>query len=257
VIQRTAPTLSRLERGRLSKPRVVDVRAPLDRYGNAVDPARRDGILRLAGQAAEPEWFKKFSDVLGGSMTVDDAKRYIEFENDASVIRSYEPEMIPGLLQVRGYAEAVTDAFFPGRSAAERERFVALRLARQQVLERPHDPLVFDAVIGELALRRQVADETIMRDQIQALLDLSTGSNVTVRIAPIELGHPAAIGGLVMDLADPDENGVVYLESRGAPQFLQDDDTLDTFRQLHDDLVDAVLSVEKSRNFLEVLAKAS
>ena len=257
VIQRTAPTLSRLERGRLSKPRLVDVKALLERYGNAVDPARRDGILRLAGQAAAPEWFKKFSDVLGGSMTVDDAQRYIEFENDASVIRSYEPEMIPGLLQVRGYAEAVTDAFFPEHSPAERERFVELRLARQQVLERPNDPLVFDAVIGELALRRQVADEAIMRDQIQALLDLSTASNVTVRIAPIELGHPAAIGGsfVVMDLADPDENGVVYLESRGAPQFVQDDDTHDKLRPLHRDLVDAVLSVEKSRNLLEVLAK--
>ena len=183
-----------------------------------MDPARRDGILRLAGQAAAPEWFKKFSDVLGGSMTVDDAQRYIEFENDASVIRSYEPEMIPGLLQVRGYAEAVTDAFFPsiGCGAGTLRRAA---VARQQVLERPNDPLVFDAVIGEAALRRQVADEAIMRDQIQALLDLSTASNVTVRIAPIELGHPAAIGGsfVVMDLADPDENGVVYLESRGLP----------------------------------------
>ncbi len=58
VIQRTAPTLSRLERGRLSKPRLVDVKALLERYGNAVDPARRGGILRLAGQAAAPEWFK-------------------------------------------------------------------------------------------------------------------------------------------------------------------------------------------------------
>ena len=98
-----------------------------------------------------------------------------------------------------------------------------------------------------------------MRDQIQALLDLSTASNVTVRIAPIELGHPAAmLGGsfVVMDLADPDENGVVYLESRGAPQFVQDDDTLDKF---HASCTAtswiAVLSVEKSRNLLEVLAK--
>ena len=259
AIQRSAATLSRLERGRLQKPRIIEVTALLDRYATvkpaAVPNEMRDQILRLAAQAAEPAWFKAFRDVLGGPMTADDAQRYIEFESDASVVRSYEPEAVPGLLQTRGYAEAITDVFLTRYSTAERGRFVELRLARQQVLDRAVDPLHFDIVIGEAALRRRLTKAPVMREQLEALLRHAEGvrSNVTVRVAPIELGHPAVYGGpyVVMDLADPDENGMVYLETRREPQFIQSDDTVDEFRRLHRELTGAVLDATETQAFIK------
>lgn len=259
VIQRSAATLSRLERGRLQKPRVVDVTALLDHYASikpgSVGSDERPQILRLALHAAEPAWFTRFRDVLGGPMTADDAQRYIEFENDASVIRSFEPDTVPGLLQTRGYAEAVTDVFYADYSAAERSRFVELRLARQQVLDRPVEPLRFDIILGEVALRRQVGSVQVMREQLQFLLDHASGKrpNVSIHIAPIELGHRALFGGpyVVMDLTDPDENGLVYLETRGAPQFDQNDDRVDHYRHLHADLAGAVLDANRSRELVE------
>ncbi|MEJ3653507.1 helix-turn-helix transcriptional regulator [Actinomycetes bacterium KLBMP 9759] len=259
VIQRSAATLSRLERGRLQKPRVVDVTALLDHYiavkPGSVDDTGRSQLLRLARHAAEPAWFAEFRDVLGGPMTADDAQRYIEFENDASAIRTFEPEMMPGLLQTRGYAEAVVDAFFATYTARERSRFVELRLARQQILDRSTDPLRFDVVLGEVALRRRVASDDAMREQLQFLLDHASGKrpHVSIRIAPIELGHPALFGGpfVVMDLADPDENGLVYLETRAAPQFDQSDDVVDRYRQLHANLSAAVLDTAQSRDLIE------
>jgi transcriptional regulator with XRE-family HTH domain len=255
AIQRSAATLSRLERGRLQRPRLIEVMALLDRYGSAsVDNAQREQILRLATQAAEPAWFRSFRDVLGGPMTADDAQRYIEFESDASIIRSFEPEAVPGLLQTEGYARAITDVFFPTYSAAERARFVELRLARQQVLDRPGEPLHFDVVIGEVALRRRLTTAAVMREQLQALVAHAEGErpNVTVRVAPVELGHPAVYGGsyVVLDLADPDENGLVYLEGRREPQFIPNDDTVDEFRRLHRELVDAVLDTTQTRALL-------
>ena len=260
AIQRSAATLSRLERGRLQKPRMIEVVALLDRYRAVDDSAVTDElseqIRRLTTQAAEPAWFKSFRDVLGGPMTADDAQRYIEFESDASAIRTYEPENVPGLLQTPGYAEAITDVFFPTYSRAERSRFVELRLARQQVFDRPGDPLQFDVVIGEVALRRRptTARVDVMREQLLALLGYAEGKqpNVNVRIAPIELGHPAVYGGpyAVVDLADPDENGLVYLEGRREPQFIQNDDTIDEFRGLHHQLAGAVLDRAGTRALL-------
>lgn len=255
AIQRSAATLSRLERGRLQKPRRIEVAALLDRYGSAVNEQQREQILRFADQAAEPAWFSRFRDVLGGPMTVNDAQRYIEFESDASVIRTFEPEVVPGLLQVRGYAEAITDVFLSGYTSRERARFVELRLARQQVLDRDDEPLRFDVVIGEAVLRRRLTTAAVMRAQLQALLAAAEGErpNVTVRIAPIELGHPAVYGGpyIVMDLADPDENGVVYLEGRADPQFIQNDDTIDEFRRLHRELLDVVLDPKQTQALLK------
>lgn len=262
IIQRSAPTLSRLERGLLQKPRLADVTPLVDRYQELaphdVDDSVRDRILRLTQQGAEPVWFSKFRDVLGGPMTANDAQRYIEYENDAAVVRSFEPEAVPGLLQTAGYARAITDVFHSAYSPAERLRFVELRLARQQVLDRPGQPLRLDVVIGELALRRQVVEADVMREQVQLLLDADERSNVSVRIAPIELGHPAVYGGpfVVMDLADENENGVVYLETRGDPQFMDSDDSVDHYRRLHSDLSGAAPSAAQSRALLEEILKS-
>jgi hypothetical protein len=262
VIQRSAATLSRLERGLIQKPRLTDVRPLLDHY-RSVAPSTVDEdvvslILRLTEQGAAPAWFSKFRDVIGGPMTAGDAQQYIEYENDASVIRTYEPEAIPGLLQTERYAVAMTEVFLAAYAPAQRARFVELRLARQQVLDRQSEQLELDVVLGELALRRRLADDDVMREQLQQLLDVSEKrSNVSLRIAPIELGHKALYGGsyVVMDLADPDENGVVYLESRAAPVFDRDDAEVDRFRLLHADLSGAVLSVSKSRSRIEEVLK--
>lgn len=255
AIQRSAATLSRLERGLLQKPRLIEVRALIDRYGSAVDEEKREQIERLAAQAAEPAWFRSFRDVLGSPMTVTDAQRYIEFESDAAVIRTFEPEAVPGLLQTRGYAEAITDVFLHAYTPRERARFVELRLARQRVLDRADDPLRFDVVIGEVALRRRLTSAPVMREQLQALLAHVEGKrpNVTVRVAPVELGHPAVYGGpyVVMDLADAAENGLVYLEGRREPQFVQNDETVDEFRRLHHELVEVVPDPKQTEALLK------
>ena len=94
-----------------------------------------------------------------------------------------------------------------------------------------------------------------MRAQLQALLAFVDGERpqITVRVAPTELGHPAVYGGpyVVMDLADPDENGLVYLEGRREPQFIQNDETIDEFRRLHHGLVEVVLDPPDTRALIQ------
>jgi transcriptional regulator with XRE-family HTH domain len=257
-IQRSAATLSRLETGK-SVPRLVDVLALLDQYAeeraNAVSNGTRELIIELAEQGRAEEWFAPFRDVISGDMTPDDVQRYVEFESDATTIWSYEPELVPGLLQTQSYAEGVARLFFPKRSDVEIARFVEFRIARQHVLRRKPTPLRFDVVIGESALRRVIGGAEVMREQLLAVLSNITNgqSNVRIRIAPITLAAPAVVGGpwVVMDFAPGDEPGLVHLESRGGSGYFRNAEMLDRYRQFVVGLDAAVADQEYSQHVVQ------
>lgn len=257
-IQRSAPTLSRLENGK-SAPRVVDVKALLDQYAKeapaAVPNGAREHIVDLAEAARAEEWFTPFRDVISSDMTADDIQRYVEFESDATRIRAFQPELVPGLLQTRGYAEAVTSLFFPGRTAAERRRFVEFRLARQHVLRRPVGALHFDVVIGQAALRRDLGSPAVMREQLTALLDNVRNGlpNVRIRVAPIGLSMPAVLGGpfTLMEFATADEPDLAYFEGPGGSQYIQTVAVTTHHRHLFAALSDAVADTTESLALLE------
>lgn len=255
AIQRSSPTLSRLENGQAT-PRVVDVRALLDFYAaknpEAVANGMRERLVALALRARRPEWFKSFNDVLIGPMTNDDSKRYVEYENDAVVIDTYEPLLIPGLLQTQAYAEAVTDLIFPNSESEDRRRFVEFRMARQRVLSRRPKPLRFAAVIGEAAIRRPIGGAGVMQEQIQHLLGEVTGgrAHVTVSIAPGTLNTRAVLGGpyVLMDLSD--DEALVYLEGTGVSQYRQGEQDIAYYRVLARELHDAVKDAADSEAIL-------
>jgi hypothetical protein len=192
-------------------------------------------------------------------MTNDDIRRFIEFENDATVIRCYEPDLVPGLIQTRGYMAALARLAFPTRAAARRERLVDFRMARQQVLRRYGGHVVLHTVIGEPALRREIAPPDVMREQLRSILEAldDDGSGVVVRVAPITLGIRAVLGGslVVMDFQDPDETGLVYLEGRASGQYLQAPADLERHRDQFDELMTGALNRADSRSMIEELIR--
>ncbi len=114
-LQRSAATVSRLESAKAA-PRLVDIAALLEFYSNEsprpVAPEVRERVLRLAADSRKKQWFEPFRDVITGDMIPDHFRRLVEYETDAREIRTYEPEIIPGLLQTRAYAVAVANLFF-------------------------------------------------------------------------------------------------------------------------------------------------
>lgn len=244
-IQRSAPTLSRLENGK-AIPRLVDVNALLDHYAtvkpDSVSDRARTRIVELAENGREEEWFTHFRDVLTSDMTRDDLARYVAYESDALEIRSFEPDLVPGLLQTRDYASAVVEKFFPDRTDSERERLVEFRLARQQVLNRGAGAPRFRVVVGEMVVRRAVAADSVMREQWERLLDHARGDtpNVDLRIAPVTMGIPAAVGGPFVVMSLPaGEADLVYLESREGALYRHDEATRTRYSDYFDDLVEA------------------
>lgn len=97
--------------------------------------------------------------------------------------RVYTHNLMPGLLQVRGYTAAVLGATRKRRELADDvEDAVEVRMQRQQVLTVPGKTFVF--VLEESVLRHRVADDEVMAEQLGHLLRIAAMPNVRVGVIP-------------------------------------------------------------------------
>jgi transcriptional regulator with XRE-family HTH domain len=204
-IRASGSKISRMELGRVSfKERdVIDL---LVLYG--VDEAEAEKLVALAREANSPGWWHQYSEILPEWFQV-----YVGLEEAASLIRLYEVQFVPGLLQTADYARAVITVGQPSASPEEIERRVALRLGRQQLLTKPDGPRLW-AVLDEAALRRPIGGEEVMRAQLVKLLESTRKPNVTLQVVPFSTGgHSAEAGAFtIMRFPEPDLPDVVYLE---------------------------------------------
>jgi transcriptional regulator with XRE-family HTH domain len=209
-IRASVSKISRLESGRIgSKPR--DIRDLLALYGLSGE-AERATLLTLAEQGNRPSWWHAYGDVVPGWF-----EPYLGLEQAASLIRTYEVQFIPGLLQTPDYARAVIRLGHATAPEDELSQRVSLRIGRQRILRpgQPAPPRLW-AVIDEAALRRPVGGAATMRTQIRHLIDIADAGLglVTIQVIPFRHGGHAAAGGPVTFLrfAQDDLPDVVYLE---------------------------------------------
>lgn len=260
-LQRSAATISRLENGKV-KPRLIDVGALVDLFASAapgVTDDERALVLDLAADSRREAWFSPFRDVLAGNMVSDHTRRYVEFETDAAKIETYEPDVVPGLLQTAAYTDAIAARFIPDHSIQQRRRFVKFRGARQDVLTRTPSPLDFRVVLGEQVLRRSVGGAAVMRPQLAALADNVRNGlpNVTIQIAPGSLLTQGTIGGpfVVMSFADSEDDDLVYLEGRSGAEYLQSDNDLAKYRDYFRELTERALDQDGTLTAIEEALK--
>jgi transcriptional regulator with XRE-family HTH domain len=212
AIRASPAKISRLELGRVgSKER--DVADLLTCYG-VRDPAERAEFLELARQANTPGWWHRYSDLLPSWF-----ETYLGLEQAASVIRNYEIQFVPGLLQTRDYARAVTR--LGHNDPLEVERRVELRVLRQDLLTGPNPPTLW-AVVDEAALRRPLLRAEQSRAQITHLIEMNQLPNITLQVAPFSYGGHAAAGGpfAILRFAEPDLPDIVYLEQLTSAHYL-------------------------------------
>jgi transcriptional regulator with XRE-family HTH domain len=197
--------IHRLENGQVSfKERdIVDL---LRLYG-VTDADEVAAFVVLAREANTPGWWQRYGDVLPQWF-----RTYVDLESAASLIRTYEGQLVPGLLQTDDYIRAVVhDASLePSEDVGRRVR---LRMARQTVLTRERPPRLW-AVVDEAALRRPVGGREVMRGQLERLIAATKLPNVTLQILPFAGGaHPAMVGAFsILRFADRELPDVVYLE---------------------------------------------
>ena len=214
AIRASDAKISRLELGRVGfKER--DVADLLTLYGVTED-GERESILTLMRQANTRGWWQEHSDLLPNWF-----EAYLRLEQVARVVRTYQVQFVPGLMQTEDYAREVITHGHRIQPPEEIERRVHLRLDRQKVLHRPNGPQLW-AVIDEAALTRPFGPPRVMRGQLEHLLEVSSAPNITLQILPFRSGAHAAAGGSfsILRFAEPDVPDVVYLEQLTSAVYL-------------------------------------
>ncbi|MGB9377366.1 MAG: helix-turn-helix transcriptional regulator [Mycobacteriales bacterium] len=223
TIRASESKISRMELGRVGfKER--DVSDLLILYG-MTRAEEREALLRLVGEANAPGWWHRFADVLPSWF-----QSYVGLEAAASLIRSYEVQFVPGLLQTEEYARAVISLGRTGTSDLAVDQRVTLRIARQQVLSRARPVRVW-AVLDEAVIRRPIGGPEVMRGQLEHLIAVTKAPNVTLQIIPFGAGGHAAAGGAFSILRFPDEQmpDVVYSEQLTSGLYLDKREDVDRY----------------------------
>jgi hypothetical protein len=205
--------ISRIETARVGvKPR--DVMDLLDQYG--IEGTHRENLLTLTREARQQGWWHSYSDVLS-----EGTEMWAGLETEAESIRTFDVQVIHGLLQTSEYAEAVFHAYYRAEPAEQIQRRVELRMARQQLVVHEKNAPIW-VVLDESVLRRKVGPSQLMQSQYRRLLELSEHSNVTLQVLPFAAGvySGAPVPFTIMGLPRPDPE-VVVIEYRGGNLYLE------------------------------------
>jgi transcriptional regulator with XRE-family HTH domain len=227
------------------QPSDEDVRALLDLYG--CDEALRLKLIWLAENIGKRGWWTDYRDVLDPS--------FLELEDDAIEIRSYQASVIPGLLQTDEYAVSVIKLFNTGESSEKQMRRAAARATRRNRLT-ARDAPVFHTVIEEAVLRRPVGGADDFAEQLTALLVAAELPNVQIQVMPSSSWRHPGYDGSFMIMGFGEVNmDVIYTEVRGNHTYLEDAAQLGLGRVNFASISDAALDETASKVFIEEVRK--
>jgi transcriptional regulator with XRE-family HTH domain len=177
----------------------------------------------------------------------------IYHEATAARTLTYEPLLIPGLLQTEDYARA--RLMRAAMSEDEVEALVRTRMERQQVLQRPR-PGLFVFYVHEQALRLQVGSRAVMHEQLLHLVIMAGLPHVRLRVIPARVGDQAVLGGPFCLFEFREHRPLVLLDGVAIGIFLEDADFVSEYRELVPGLRGMAMTVEESRAFAAKLADA-
>ncbi|HLX50053.1 MAG TPA: helix-turn-helix transcriptional regulator [Streptosporangiaceae bacterium] len=226
TIRASGSKISRMELGRVSfKER--DITDLLTLYG-VDDPGERAALVDLARQANSPGWWHKYSDVLPDWFHV-----YVGLEEAASLIRVYELQFVPGLLQTTDYCRAVVELGQRGATREEIGHRVSLRMERQKLLSRPNPPHLW-AIVDEAVLRRPIGGVEVMRGQLERLIVVAKEPHITLQVMPFRAGGHAAESGpfTLMRFPEFDLPDVVYIEQLTSAVYLDKREDVERYTEV-------------------------
>ncbi|GAA4618757.1 helix-turn-helix transcriptional regulator [Actinoallomurus liliacearum] len=218
AIEWTPSKITWIETNRGKRPNPRDVRDLCDAY-EVTNERERAYLEQLARDGRLKGWWDPYGDVLPHPY-----ENYVGLEAEAATVLNFELGMIPGLLQTEDYARAMIQAG-PAELAADKvDKRVEVRIKRQAALRQ--DPgLRLVAVIDEAALHRQVGSTTVMRAQLQHLVDIAEElSRVTIQVVPFIRGAHSSMtnGFVILQFPESEDPDVVYVENAAGGLWLED-----------------------------------
>jgi transcriptional regulator with XRE-family HTH domain len=200
-------------------------------------PDKVDEVTHMARQAKQKDWWHLY----GSALTTT----FIEAEAEASRILGYEAQVMPGLLQIEPYARRIIRAARPDITDEQLDRRIEIRTRRQQRLVDDR-PLDYHVILDEAVFARPVDDASVMRAQMDRLIEMADRPNVTVQILPVSVGVHAAMDGTFAILEYDGHPGVVFAENAAGGLFLELKEHHDRYTSIFRHLRAGALSPESS-----------
>ncbi|WP_017594986.1 helix-turn-helix domain-containing protein [Nocardiopsis potens] len=244
----SAGKVSKMETTETKRISPNDLDRLMDLYG-VTDQAEREGMQALARDARQRGWWSKYKKVFSDHALPD-------FEAEASLIRTFEAQIVPGLLQTPQYAEALLKGGRYTDPETVRQK-VEARMARRDILTRP-EPARLRAVIDEAALRRPIGGTETLRGQLAHLLYMAQLPNIDVQVLPLDAGAHAALGApfTLLDFPDPLDLPIVYIDTAGEGVFLEDPEEVEAHSATFGDIQGSALSTTRSAAVITDLLRA-
>jgi transcriptional regulator with XRE-family HTH domain len=249
-IDAAASKISRLELGQ-SGIKQTDLALLLAFYGVSGEQADLMKDLARAGRQrgrwtgyrdAIPDWFRT----------------YVDLEADASELRWYQPEVVPGILQIETYIRAMNSTARQQVSDGAAEQQLKVRVQRQAVIDHPSAPML-NFILSESALRRNIGDATVMREQLHHLAEVAERPNVELQVLPFnaQTFGAAWVGFTIMRFDHDAASDVVYLEDYTDATYLDRPDGVQAYTHLWNRLQAAAMGQVESRRMILRLADAA
>jgi transcriptional regulator with XRE-family HTH domain len=231
----------------------TDLRALLTLYGVEPGPTS-ERMAEDARTSRRRGWWdeSRYRDYLTPAM-----HQLVQFEAEASVIRVFQPTLVPGPLQTRAYAEAIFEFTGYDFSPLERRTRIEVRERRRDQMLGRVDPPGYLVVLDESVLHREMGGAKVMAGQLQQLLAFTRYPHIVLRVVPFAAAASLATLGMftILDLGD-EENAVLYRESSITDEINHSVDVIGRHRKGFDRLWDSCLSEQASARQIEARSAA-
>lgn len=238
------PKLAHLEMGRQHQS-AEDIATLLATYG--VEQRSVTRLVALSERSEDANWWAPWADVLPPWFTV-----FAGLERIADRVFTYEPTLIPGLLQTPEYATAVTEEALLVR-ADHAPRYVQFRAERVKRLNNPDRPLWLHAVITSGALEMPVGNADVREKQLMHLAKMADLPTVTIQVLRPQNGIPTVHTSGFMLLSFDAASQVGYVELLDDAVYLYDVNRLRTYQLGAGDLQRIALDPERSQAYIRSL----
>lgn len=182
-------------------------------------------------------------------------RQLIEFEDSATVIRCFQPTLVPGILQTETYAREILETWSQELDDDVRTARVEFRLRRRSNILDGDGPPDYLLILDESVVMREVGGALGMAEQLKAILSLIKSGRIHVRILPLREGAPFSVYGAfyIFDV-ETEENALFYQESVRGDMILQGTDQVAEYRACFDLMWSISLDEAASVRLMEAYA---
>ncbi|MBO1335870.1 helix-turn-helix transcriptional regulator [Streptomyces sp. VRA16 Mangrove soil] len=235
------PKISQIETGKRGI-RQLDLTTLLNLYG-VTDDQQRTNLKRLARDIHKVDWWSGQGPLLSG-----DLRDYLTLEADSSLVRAFEPSVLPGLLQTEAYMREI---FMTGAEADRVEPLVNTRMRRKDLLSGTAE-FRLRVVIDAPALHRIPGPRALIRQQFEHLMETGELPNVTIQVLPLDITLPLAQYApyTLFTLRGEPTAQVAWLEHMTGGTILEQRPDVEIYAQAWDELTAAALSPAQSRRYI-------